>query len=56
VSGLAHLALNLLNAVLIGLMDVVFIAAFFGLPIWLIAHFALGGARKALEREEAEKR
>ena len=52
-SDLGTLALNALDAVIIGIMGVGAVAVFLGLPAWLLTHFALGGARKALEREEA---
>jgi hypothetical protein len=54
VSPLGDLALNALDAVIIGIMGVVAVAVFLGLPAWLLTHLALGGARKTLEREEAD--
>jgi hypothetical protein len=56
VSALGDLALNAIDAVIIGIISVVAVIVVLGLPIWLLTHFALSGARKTLEREEAENR
>ena len=53
-SDLGNLALNTLNAVIIGIIGIVAVAVFLGLPAWLLTHFALRSARKALELEEAD--
>jgi hypothetical protein len=55
VSDLGDLALNAFDAV-IGVIGVAVFIVVLGLPVWLLAHLALSGARKTLDREEAKDR
>jgi hypothetical protein len=49
-------AFNALNAAITGIISIVAFVVVLGLPVWLLTHFALSGARKTLAREESDER